>query len=158
MMKHNFKGGQLRVIINKPFKENKMPAMLFIPGYTCSSIDELTNDHPYKRIVDAYVDAGYTTLRIEKSGLGDSKNTPPCESCDLLDEIENFEVGLKKLKSLTYVDTNQIIIVGHSMGGIIAPRLVLNIRLLGLWCMEQPQNRGLNTKLKCIVFKMRWLG
>jgi photosystem II stability/assembly factor-like uncharacterized protein/pimeloyl-ACP methyl ester carboxylesterase len=119
----NYKGGQLRVIINKPFKENKMPAMLFIPGYTCSSIDELTNDHPYKRIVDAYVNAGYVTLRIEKSGLGDSKNTPPCESCDLLDEIENFEVGLKKLKSLSYVDTGKIIIVGHSMGGIIAPAL-----------------------------------
>jgi hypothetical protein len=109
----NYKGGQLRVIINKPFRENKMPAMLFIPGYTCSSIDELTNNHPYKRIVDAYVDAGYVTLRIEKSGLGDSKNTPLCESCDLLDEIENFEVGLKKLKSLPYVDSNQIIIVGH---------------------------------------------
>jgi dienelactone hydrolase len=119
----NFRGGHLRVIINKPFKENKMPAMLFVPGYTCSSIDELTNDHPYKRIIDAYVDAGYTTMRIEKSGLGDSKNTPPCESCDLMDEIENFEVGLKKLKSLSYVDTNQIIIVGHSMGGIIVPAI-----------------------------------
>jgi len=119
----NYKGGQLRVIINKPLKQEKMPAMLFIPGYTCSSIDELTNDHPYKRIIDAYVDGGYVTLRIEKSGLGDSKNTPACESCDLLDEIENFEVGLKKLKSLAYVDTNRIIIYGHSMGGIIAPAI-----------------------------------
>ena len=128
----NYKGGQLRVIINKPFKENKMPAMLFIPGYTCSSIDELTSDHPYKRIVDAYVDAGYVTLRIEKSGLGDSKNTPPCESCDLLDEIENFEVGLKKLKSLPYVDTNQIIIVGHSMGGIIAPAISAKHQVAGV--------------------------
>jgi photosystem II stability/assembly factor-like uncharacterized protein/dienelactone hydrolase len=128
----NYKSGQLRVIINKPFKETKMPAMLFIPGYTCSSIDELTNDHPYKRIVDAYVDAGYVTLRIEKSGLGDSKNTPPCESCDLLDEIENFEVGLKKLKSLPYVDTNQIIIVGHSMGGIIAPAISAKHQVAGV--------------------------
>ncbi len=128
----NYKGGQLRVIINKPFKETKMPAMLFIPGYTCSSIDELTNDHPYKRIIDAYVDAGYVTLRIEKSGLGDSKNTPPCESCDLLDEIENFEVGLKKLKTLSYVDTNQIIIVGHSMGGIIAPALSAKNQVAGV--------------------------
>ena len=127
-----YKGGQLRVIINKPFKENKMPAMLFIPGYTCSSIDELTNDHPYKRIVDAYVDAGYVTLRIEKSGLGDSKNTPSCESCDLLDEIENFEVGLKKLKSLPYVDTNQIIIVGHSMGGIVAPAISAKNKVAGV--------------------------
>jgi photosystem II stability/assembly factor-like uncharacterized protein/dienelactone hydrolase len=127
-----YKGGQLRVIINKPFKENKMPAMLFIPGYTCSSIDELPNFHPYKRIVDAYVDAGYVTLRIEKSGLGDSKNTPPCESCDLLDEIENFEVGLKKLKSLPYVDTNQIIIVGHSMGGIVAPAISAKNKVAGV--------------------------
>jgi photosystem II stability/assembly factor-like uncharacterized protein/dienelactone hydrolase len=128
----NYKGGQLRVIINKPFKEAKMPAMLFIPGYTCSSIDELPLSHPYKRIVDAFVDAGYVTLRIEKSGLGDSKNTPPCESCDLLDEIENFEVGLKKLKSLPYVDTNQIIIVGHSMGGIIAPAISAKNQVAGV--------------------------
>jgi len=127
-----YKGGQLRVIINKPIKENKMPAMLFIPGYTCSSIDDLSNNHPYKRIVDAYVDAGYVTLRIEKSGLGDSKNTPPCESCDLLDEIENFEVGLKKLKSLPYVDSNQIIIVGHSMGGIIAPAISAKNKVAGV--------------------------
>ena len=128
----NYKGGQLRVIINKPFKEAKMPAMLFIPGYTCSSIDELPPSHPYKRIVDAFVDAGYVTLRIEKSGLGDSKNTPPCESCDLLDEIENFEVGLKKLKTLPYVDTNQIIIVGHSMGGIVAPAISAKNQVAGV--------------------------
>jgi len=128
----NYKGGQLRVIINKPFKDNKMPAMLFIPGYTCSSIDDLPNDHPYKRIVDAYVDAGYVTIRIEKSGLGDSRNTPPCESCDLMDEIENFEVGLKKLKTLSYVDTNQIIIVGHSMGGIVAPAISARHKVAGV--------------------------
>lgn len=128
----NYKSGQLRVIINKPFKETKMPAMLFIQGYTCSSIDELSPSHPYKRIVDAYVDAGYVTLRIEKSGLGDSKNTPSCEDCDLLDEIENFEVGLKKLKTLPYVDTNQIIIVGHSMGGIIAPAISAKHQVAGV--------------------------
>lgn len=128
----NYKGGQLRIIINKPFKDNKMPAMLFIPGYTCSSIDDLPNNHPYKRIVDAYVDAGYVTLRIEKSGLGDSQNTPPCESCDLMDEIENFEAGLKKMKSLPYVDTNQIIIVGHSMGGIVAPAITARHHVAGV--------------------------
>ena len=128
----DYKGGKLRVIINKPLKEGKLPALLFIPGYTCNSIDGLTSDHPYKRIIDAYVDAGYVTLRIEKSGLGDSKNTPPCESCDLKDEVENFEVGLKKLKSLTYVDTSRIILFGHSMGGIIAPAISAKHRVAGV--------------------------
>ena len=127
-----YKNGQLRVIINKPYVEGRLPAILFIPGYTCSSIDDLPSYHPYKRIIDAYVDASFVTLRIEKSGLGDSKNTPECESCDLLDEIENFEVGLKKLKSLPYVDTNQIIIVGHSMGGIIAPALSAKNKVAGV--------------------------
>lgn len=118
-----YKGGELSVIINKPTNEGKMPAMLFIPGYTCSSIDNLSDNHPYKRIIDAYAKAGFVTLRIEKSGLGDSRNTPACESCDLKDEIVNFQVGLDKLKSLPYVDTNKIIIFGHSMGGIVAPAL-----------------------------------
>lgn len=128
----NFKSGRLRVIINKPRKADKMPAMLFIPGYTCTSIDNLRDNHPYKRIIDAYVKAGFVTLRIEKSGLGDSENTPECESCDLMDEIENFEVGLRKLKSLPYVDTNKIIVVGHSMGGIVAPAITARSNVAGV--------------------------
>lgn len=127
-----YRGGQLRVIINKPLGPEKMPAMLFIPGYTCSSIDDLAGDHPYKRMIDVFVDAGYVTLRIEKSGLGDSRNTPSCGSCDLKDEIENFEVGLKKLKSLPYVDTTKIIMVGHSMGGIIAPAISARNQVAGV--------------------------
>ena len=128
-----YKDGQLRVIINKPFgAKDKSPAMLFIPGYTCSSIDNLSSNHPYKRIIDAYIKAGFVTLRIEKSGLGDSSNTPPCESCDLRDEINNFQVGLDKLQSLSYVDTNQIFIVGHSMGGIIAPAISAANRVAGV--------------------------
>ncbi len=128
----NFRGGQLRVIINKPKIEGKLPAMLFIPGYSCSSIDNLKEIHPYKRIIDAYSNAGFVTLRIEKSGLGDSKNTPDCSSCNLKDEVENFEVGLIKLKSLPYVDTNKIIIVGHSMGGIVAPAISAKNQVAGV--------------------------
>jgi pimeloyl-ACP methyl ester carboxylesterase len=128
-----YRDGMLRVIINKPLNASgKLPAMLFIPGYTCSSIDNLSENHPYKRIIDAYVKAGFVTLRIEKSGLGDSYNTPPCESCDLKDEIDNFQAGLDKLKSLPDVDTNKIIIVGHSMGGIVAPALSAKNKVAGV--------------------------
>ncbi|TAE52517.1 MAG: alpha/beta fold hydrolase [Bacteroidetes bacterium] len=126
-----YRGGQLRTIINKPHTEGKLPALLFIPGYTCTSIDGLAPNHPYKRIIDAYVDAGFVTLRIEKTGLGDSYGTPACDDCDLMGEIESFENGLKMLKSLPYVDTTQIIIFGHSMGGIIAPAIAARNRVQG---------------------------
>lgn len=119
----DYKDGQLRVIITRPEAEGRHPAMLFIPGYTCSSLDDLDESNPYKRMIEAYAKAGFVTLRIEKSGLGDSHNTPPCESTDLLDEVENFEVGLRHLRALPYVDTNKVVLYGHSMGGIIAPAL-----------------------------------
>ncbi len=127
-----FGNGRLRVIINKPKAAGKHPAMFFIPGYTCSSIDNLTPDHPYKRIVDAYVKAGFVTLRIEKSGLGDSEGTLPCAELDLYQEIANFEVGLLQLKQLPYVDTSKVIIYGHSMGGIIAPALAARHKVAGV--------------------------
>lgn len=118
-----YKEGLLSVIINKPKKEGKSPAVLFIPGYTCSSVDNLSENHPYGRIVRAFSDAGYVVLRVEKSGLGDSQNTPDCESTNLYDEIESFTAGLNKLKSLPYVDTDNVFLFGHSMGGIVAPAI-----------------------------------
>lgn len=127
-----YKGGQLRVIINKPLRQGKMPAMLFVPGYTCSSMDNLPDNYSYKRIIDTYVEQGYVVLRIEKSGLGDSRNTPPCESCNLRDEVENFEAGLLKLKTLPYVDTTKLILFGHSMGGIIVPALSAKHQVAGV--------------------------
>ncbi|TAE06752.1 MAG: PDZ domain-containing protein [Bacteroidetes bacterium] len=128
----DYKGGKLRVIINKPKKEGKLPAVLFIPGYTCSSIDGLPANHPYAHVVHDFSKAGYVVLRIEKSGLGDSQNTPKCEDCTLTDEIENFEKGLLKLQGLPYVDKDKIFIFGHSMGGVVAPALSAKHQVKGV--------------------------
>jgi uncharacterized protein len=127
-----YREGKLNVIINKPKKDGKLPAVLFIPGYTCSSVDNLSETHPYGRIVRAFSDAGYVVVRVEKSGLGDSQNTPDCSSTNLYDEIESFTAGLNKLKSLPYVDTDNVFIFGHSMGGIIAPALSAKIPVKGV--------------------------
>jgi uncharacterized protein len=128
-----FENGRLSVIINKPKNAKaKLPGVLFIPGYTCSSVDGLTENHPYGRIVNAFSDAGFVVLRIEKSGLGDSENTRDCSSTTLLDEVATFKAGLEKLKTLNYVDTSNIFIFGHSMGGIIAPALSANSQVKGV--------------------------
>lgn len=127
-----FKGGQLSVIINKPEGTGKLPAVLFIPGYTCSSVDGLTPDHPYGRVVQAFHDAGFVVVRVEKSGLGDSQNTPDCSTTTLYDEVESFKAGFQKMKSLPYVDTEKLFIFGHSMGGIIAPAISAGEKVRGV--------------------------
>lgn len=127
-----FRNGSLRCIISKPKGKGPYPALFFIPGYTCSSIDNLSPDHPYKRIIDTFANAGYATYRIEKSGIGDSWNTPECSDCSLKDEIENFEVGLSNLLTLPFVDSSKVFIFGHSMGGVIAPALTAKRKLAGV--------------------------
>lgn len=127
-----YKEGKLNIVINKPKKEGKMPAVLFIPGYTCTPVEGLPDFHPYARIVHAFSEAGYVVLRIEKPGMGDSQNTPKCEDCTLDEEVEAFEQGLLKLKSLPYVDADNIFIFGHSMGGVIAPQLASKHKTKGL--------------------------
>jgi uncharacterized protein len=127
-----YKSGKLSIIINKPRKSGKLPAVLFIPGYTCSSADGLRENDPYARIVHAFSAAGYVVMRVEKSGLGDCENTPECSSTDLKAEVENFEAGLKKLQSLDYVDTANVFLFGHSMGGIVAPAIAAKNNVRGL--------------------------
>ena len=127
-----YKEGKLSAIISKPKKSGKLPAVLFVPGYTCSSIDNLPDYHPYKRIIDAYTDGGYVVMRIEKSGLGDSQKTPDCSTTTLLDEVESFGLGLQKLMSLSYVDSSNVFIFGHSMGGIVAPALSAKTKVKGV--------------------------
>lgn len=125
--------GQLGVLINRPEgPTSKRPGLLFIPGYTCTSIENLDTTHPYRRVLQAFIDAGFTTLRIEKPGLGRSIGTKACKDCDLLEEIEAFRVGLKQLKSLPDIDTNRIFIFGHSMGGVIAPAIANGQNLAGV--------------------------
>lgn len=136
-----YKQGRLSIIINKPKKEGKMPAMLFIPGYNCQSLDNPTANYPYAKIIKAFSDAGFVVMRVEKSGMGDSQNTPDCYTTDLNDEIESFSAGLAKLKSLSYVDANNIILFGHSMGGVVAPAVdaknpVKGIITYGTVCMS----------------------
>lgn len=126
-----YKNGFLSAIINKPAGEGKFPAVLFIPGYTCSSVDGLTEDHPYGRIVNAFHQAGFIVLRVEKSGLGDSQNTVDCSATTLLDEVDSFKAGFQKLKQLPYVDLENVFIFGHSMGGIIAPAISATEKVKG---------------------------
>jgi len=116
-----FLGGQVRVIINKPDKNEKMPAILFIQGYPCSSIDNLSNNHPYKKLIETLVAQGIVVVRTEKPGMGDCLGTPECFDIDILTETKAFTEAYKKMKTYEFVDTNNIFIFGHSLGGISAP-------------------------------------
>jgi len=113
---------QLRTIITKPKGGTIYPAVLIIGGVGCYSIDNISNPdiRSIKMWVDSLTRNGFVTIRLEKTGMGDSKGIS-CKECDFNTEKLGFLNGLKQLKSLSYVDKDNVFIAGFSIGGVIAP-------------------------------------
>ena len=126
----------LRTIITKPKTGTKHPAVLLIQGLSCVSVDypfdnSLPYQNPYKSILYSLTEKGFVTMRVEKSGLGDSTGTP-AKDIDFNREVLGFQKALEILKTYDFVDKDKIFIFGHSMGGVMAPVIADNIPVKGI--------------------------
>lgn len=123
----------LRTIITKPKGNAVYPAVLIIGGVGCYSIDNsnLPEIASFRMWVDSLTANGYVTMRVEKTGMGDSRGIP-CSECDFKTEAHGFLDGLKQLKSLPYVNTEKIFLAGFSIGGVIAPLLAQEEAVKGI--------------------------
>ncbi len=123
----------LRTIITKPKTGNIFPAVLLIGGVGCYSIDNtsLQEIRSIKMWADSLARNGFVTIRIDKTGMGDSQGIP-CDECDFKTEKQGFLDGLKQLKSLPYVDQKNIFIAGFSIGGVIAPLIAQEEHVKGI--------------------------
>lgn len=127
-----YQGGFIRNILIKPKGEGRFPTLFFIPGYTCSSIDNMGEDHPYEKFILELVKNGIAVCKTEKPGMGDCVGTVSCEDADLYQELAVFKESYNQLHLYDFVDTNAIYIFGHSMGGVYAPLLDVNIQPKGI--------------------------
>lgn len=117
----DFRGGQVSTVTLVPKTNGKKPAILFIPGLGCWSIDNLWTEHVYRKLVYGLADKGYVVMRSEKPGIGDSQNTPDCDTISFLTEVDCFRHAYDALMKRPDIDTNNVFIIGHSMGGMEAP-------------------------------------
>jgi len=113
---------RLRSIITIPRDvEGPMPAVLFVQGLTCTSIENLQGAlQPVKELVDGMARDGFVVMRCEKPGLGDSQGEP-CQEIDFETEVRGFRDALRELKAYEFVDAENVFVFGHSMGGIVGP-------------------------------------
>ena len=130
-------GSRRRVIITRPKAAGKYPAVILVNGIGCYSQDNLDPAEPMGQILYTLTRKGFVTMRVEKSGMGDSEG-PPCTSpqVDLQAELRGYAGGLKALKSYDYVDPDRVFIFGHSMGGTVGPMLASEIPVKGLIVAE----------------------
>lgn len=130
-------GTRRRVIITKPRLSGVRPAILFITGIGCGSQDTLPPDSTLAELLYGLTRRGFVTMRVEKSGVGDSEG-PPCMSpqADFQAEVRGYVAGLKALKGYDFVDGGNVFLFGLSMGGVVAPLVAKEVPVKGLVVAE----------------------
>ncbi|WP_119681110.1 PDZ domain-containing protein [Indioceanicola profundi] len=118
-----FQGGRLRDILVLPEGRPDAPVVFIIQGYTCSSVESPSPDFIYSRLTAELLAHGVGTYRVEKSGMGDSRGTPRCDSIDFETELAAFQAGYKAMMEVRGIPPERIFMFGHSMGGLEAPLL-----------------------------------
>ena len=126
-------GSLRRAIVTAPKGEGRHPAVLYITGIGCFSQESLDLNSNEAKLLYGLTRAGFVTMRVEKSGVGDSQG-PPCASpaVDLQAEVRGYVAGLKALKAYPFVDAERVFVVGLSIGGVEAPLVAQQVPVRGL--------------------------
>ena len=114
-------GSRLRTIVSVPTGSGRHPAVMLLQGGGCGSVDlPMAPDTGQTGLLRRIASQGYVTMRVEKSGLGDSRG-PACESIGYTQELDGYRAALAALKRHPAVDGEQIVLLGISLGGVFAP-------------------------------------
>ncbi|MBK9258394.1 MAG: alpha/beta fold hydrolase [Polyangiaceae bacterium] len=96
-------------------------AVLYLQGLGTQSCELSTDpDEPLRKLIEGFSASGLATLRVERSGAGDSEG-PSIQNTNFFAEIAAYRAALDFLAHEPII--KNVILFGHSVGGMIAPVL-----------------------------------
>lgn len=119
-----FKNHQIELAgtLTYPQTGEDFPAVILIHGSGPNNRDqELFGHKMFKDIADELTKSGIAVLRYDKRGIGES--TGSFEEATLQDFASDVETALAFLQSHAKIDAKKIGLLGHSEGGMIAPKV-----------------------------------
>lgn len=126
--------GRQRMIVSKPATAaQKLPAILFIGGIGCYSLDfPFDSSQSEVQLLNTLSRAGYLCARAEKPGVGDNYATRRCSEVGFMEEMQGYTAMVDNLKMRSDVDSLSVFIIGHSMGGVFAPLVAERTKVKGV--------------------------
>ena len=118
----------LKGILTLPASAEKpVPAVVFVHGSGSSNMDEKVGKlTPFKDLAEGLARHGIASVRYDKRSFAHGlkmlrdKSTPITVKGET---IEDAVAATELLRRDDRIDSNQIFIIGHSMGGMLAPRI-----------------------------------
>lgn len=137
------KGFVLKGVLDLPSGKGPFPVVDFIPGSGPVNING--NGHsshgdiaysPYKKLAAALVKSGWAVARVAKRGLPPSSGDG--NKMIFGDQVADNLAIVEVLRKNPHINPHRIVALGHSLGGLIAPKLATKIQLAGLILLEAP--------------------
>jgi pimeloyl-ACP methyl ester carboxylesterase len=95
-------------------------------------------------LLRAATEAGFVTLRVDPSGVGTSDG-PPYADASLALELEGYGASLAWLSTLPFVHRRSVFLLGHSLGGVLAPLVAEGAGVAALIVYGTPSRRWADT-------------
>lgn len=130
-------GALHRTLLTLPSKmRGTPPVLLIVGGIGCFSVDPAgdTGD-AYANLAHDLARRGIASLRVEKTGIGDSEG-PSCATSDFHLESQGYSEALDALRHDPRVDRSRIYLFGHSIGSLISPAIAARSPVRGIIVAE----------------------
>ena len=116
----------LNGILTLPDKiNNPVPAIVLVHGSGASNMDEKVGKlTPFKDLAQGLANRGIAVIRYDKRTYAHKKQFINKPDISVKEEtIEDAILATELLKNDSRIDSDKIFIIGHSMGGMLAPRI-----------------------------------
>ncbi|MGH8225173.1 MAG: alpha/beta fold hydrolase [Gammaproteobacteria bacterium] len=126
-------------MLDLPTGKGPFPVVDIIPGSGPVTINGNAGGiayNPYKKLALAFVKAGWAVARIAKRGLPPS--TGDGNNIVFANQVADNLAIVEALRKNPHINPNRIVVAGHSIGGLIAPKLATETHLAGLILLEAP--------------------
>lgn len=104
---------------------SKVPAVVLVHGSGPTDMDEkVGNNYPFKDLAEGLSEKGIAVLRYDKRTFVYGKEMKNETGLSVKEEtMEDAILAADLLRKDSRIDSNQIFIIGHSLGGMLAPRI-----------------------------------
>jgi alpha/beta superfamily hydrolase len=130
-----------------PDKKGNFPAVILISGSGPQDRNSYIMGHkPFLLLAHELTQSGVAVLRFDERGVGQSEGE--FQEASLDDLIADVKSAFDYLKKRPEVDSKKIGLLGHSLGGILAPRLATKEEISFLVLLAAPGIDGNKMMLK----------